>query len=60
MAYPTLNANVVFGTLYNQIISIQNHVNEMTFDPGLDIVKSRKVDPVHYTVIQKYTVIQTY
>lgn len=44
MAYPTLNANSVFGSIYNQIISIQNHVNEMTFDPNLDIVSSRKVD----------------
>lgn len=48
MSYPTLNANVVFGTLYNQIISIQNHVNEMSFDPSLDIVKSRKVDGTLY------------
>lgn len=44
MAYPTLNANAVFGSLYNQIISIQNHLNEMSFDPGLDVVNYRKVD----------------
>ena len=42
MAYPTLNANSVFGSLYNQIISVQPYAVGIEYED--DIVAARKVD----------------
>lgn len=44
MAYPTLNANEIFGSLYNQIISVEPYAVGITYDAAQDIVTSRKVD----------------
>lgn len=42
MAYPTLNANAVFASLYNQVISIQLYSVGIVYED--DIVQSRKMD----------------
>lgn len=61
MAYPTLNANSVFGSLYNQVISIQQYAPSIVYDG--DIVQSRKVDGTLYgdTKVYRWTdVLQSY